>query len=125
MGRIIKKFVLVADRGRTRVPVLLDSGASASILRRDVAAKIGTPQKLLRPAVFGSARRNAKMKADSVVTVQVVINGKILDGSFYVADELSREAIIGADFMQKWDMHLQPKAYQFTVGADPQHLEMF
>jgi hypothetical protein len=125
MGRIVKEFVLVADRGRAKVPVLLDSGASASILRSDVAARIGTPRKLLRPAVFGSARRKVRMTADAVVTVQVVVNDKILDCAFYVSDELSREAIIGADFMQKWDVRLQPRAHRFTVGIDPQHLEVF
>jgi hypothetical protein len=125
MGRIIKEFVLIADRGRVPVPVLMDSGASASVLRKDVALKIGTPQKLVKPVIFGSARRGIRLKAEAALFVQVVVNGKILDGPFYVSSDLSREAVIGADFMQKWDIRLQPRAHRFTVGIDPQHLEIF
>lgn len=32
--------------------------------------------------------------------------------------------IIGVDFMQRWEIRLDPKSHDFTIGVDPEAIEM-
>lgn len=43
---------------------------------------------------------------------------------FYVVENIPRQMIIGADFMQKWEVSLFPKREDYTVGVDPNAIEI-
>jgi len=124
MGKIIETFAFQGNKSRAEVPALMDSGASASVIRRDVA------ENLIDSFLRLPARTLRMVNGEKWLTVSegaylvVEMKGKGLDGAFYVVETMPREAIIGVDFMQKWEIRLDPKNHDFTVGIDPDSIEM-
>lgn len=47
MGVIVKELFARGERGEKRLTVLFDSGASRSLIRRDVALEISRPKELI------------------------------------------------------------------------------
>ena len=43
MGLIIKDYIVTGDKGSDTVTALLDTGAAASFIRKDIAERIVTP----------------------------------------------------------------------------------
>jgi hypothetical protein len=124
MGKIIERFAYRGEKGKLDVETLLDSGASASVIRSDVAARL-TDFRLDMPArTLRMVNGKKWLRISEAVLLNVRMKGKDLDGSFYVVDEMPREAVIGVDFMQKWDIRLEPRRHEFTVGLDPDSIEM-
>lgn len=125
MGRIIKYFSVWGDKAKAELPVLLDSGASASVIREDVAGKICKNfTKLVEKHSFNGVNGKSQLTANSTCILQIKMKDYILDGKFYVVKGLKREILIGADFMQVWDIELKPKKHDYTIGVNPNELEI-
>ena len=124
MGKIVREFEFRGDKGKARVKALMDTGASVSLIRRDIAERITS--HFLKISGITLRRVDGKMwkKVREAVHVVVVMKGKELDSSFYVVDDMPREAIIGVDFMQKWEIKLYPKKHDFSIGIDPNSVEI-
>ena len=125
MGKIVKELPVYADKGKTNVVVLLDSGAGRSLIRRDVANKVVQHfSKRQKPLIFNGVNGKEAFSASNYCSIEVKMKGKFLDGIFYIIDEMPREMIIGVDFMQGWDIKLDLKNEDYTVGIDPQNVEI-
>ena len=121
MGKIEKNLPVCADKGKTNVEVLLDSGASRSLIRRDVANKVVLHfLEWHKPMIFNGVNGKEAFSASNYCGIEVEMKGKLLGGLFYVIDNMPREMIIGVDFMQGWDIKLDLKNEDYTVGLDPQ-----
>jgi len=125
MGRIIKELYIWGDKAKEEFPVLLDSGASVSVIREDVAEKMCKNfTKLVKKHSFNGVNGKPQLTTIATCVLQLKMKNYILDGKFYVVRGLKREILIGADFMQAWDIRLIPKKHDYTVGVNPEELEI-
>ncbi len=125
MGIICKRLKIIGDKGSAEAEVLFDSGARSSVVRREVAQKVTTIVRMPTPKTFGLASNKAEMVSTEFTLMNIRIDGKDLDGRFYVLDDLRREVIIGSDFLQNWSIVLNPKNEDIKVNADPTLIELF
>lgn len=125
MGKIVKTLTVEGDKAASQITCLLDSGAGSSLVRRDVAERIMRGlQELHHPKVFHLANGEPLLQARYASVLEVDMKGKKLSGDFYIVDNLAREMIIGVDFMQAWEIKLDMKAEDYTVGVDPEAIEI-
>jgi hypothetical protein len=76
------------------------------------------------PRIFLGVDGKKALQSARTCTLQLEMKGKILDGLFYVVSDMPREVIIGADFMQRWEIKLDLKQEDYHVGIDPQAIEI-
>ncbi len=116
MGVIIKELTVQGHRGEAVVKAFFDSGSGVSLLRRDIADRVGTAP-LPTSRFFGLADGDRRLEAREVSTLDVTIKGVTLFYTFYVTDRLSDDMIIGADMLQRWKIKLDPE--NEDVEIDP------
>lgn len=107
MGVIVKEIEVIGDKGKTKVKALFDSGASDSIIRKDIAEKISTLLKWRKPIEFTLADDETVLESQYIVYAECNINGNsIPPWPFHVVDKLEDELILGADAFQRWKFKL-------------------
>ena len=106
MGVIINRIRLVGLKGEKKVDALFDSGASFSFLTKKLASKLGNIDKLPTPLEFELAKEGDRLSVEEAVRLDFYIEGIRLSDEFFIVDELSEEAIIGAATIQKWRLKL-------------------
>jgi len=106
VGLIIKRLQVVGDKGKRRVQVLFDTGASASFIRRDIAQSLTTILKLPSPEVYTLGDGVGRLRATETAVLYVTIKGIRISDNFIVVPRLSDEIIIGANTLQKWRVKL-------------------
>jgi hypothetical protein len=124
-GLIVKNLDILGDKGSRKAEVLFDSGARSSVVRKDVAEAVATLHTMKKPKVFGLARKGALMECRQSTVFDIRIGKKLVDGRFYVVENLSREVVVGADFLQNWSITLVPKEEEIILGGDPDNIELF
>ena len=117
MGLIIKDYTVTGDKGSDTVTALLDTGAAASFIRKDIAERIVTLVTTTPPQRFTMADGKGTLTVDQVATVTVAIGEVNLLFPFLAIAELGEEMIIGADMMQRWKIKLDPA--EEAVSIDP------
>ncbi len=120
MGVIIEEYNVAGERGSDTVRVLYDTGASASFVRRDIAEPLGDFAASPLSMQFMMADGQEAFTVDHTVNLVVDVNDARLVHSFYVADDLAEELVIGADMMQKFKITLDLEGE--TVSVDPRAL---
>ena len=86
--------------------VLFDSGATYSIMRKDIAEKLGHIEPLPEPMEFSTVEDGRKLKAEGVVRLEFYIDGVRFSDEFIVMDGITEDVIIGAKTMQAWRFRL-------------------
>jgi predicted aspartyl protease len=122
MGLIIKNYTVTGDKDSATVQALLDTGAGASFLRRDIAERVGTIAPIAQPQRLTMADGKETLTVDETVNLNVTMEGVSLFFTFLVIEELGEEMIIGADMMQRWKIRLDPE--QEAVSIDPLALRL-
>jgi hypothetical protein len=110
MGILQKEITLVGAKGRVRRTALFDSGASYSIICRDIAEMIDTPVPLPESESweFETAQAGYIIRA----TERVLLNFYFPDSvqrftdEFIVFEDCTEEVVIGVATMQKWSIKL-------------------
>ncbi len=120
MGLIYKKLRVIGRKGEATLTALLDTGSSHSLLREDVARDIGDPEELPEPKAYELAV--GSFTARHGLFADVVIRGKRLMCGFKVVPRLSEEMILGVDFLQIWNVRLEPKTHRMIL--DPKALRL-
>lgn len=105
-----KELTLIGSKGRTRRLALFDSGASYSIIRRDIAEAIAVLEPLPDPEnwIFETARKGDLIEAHDHVMLAFRFDdseARFTD-EFVVFDECTEEVVIGAVTLQKWHIKL-------------------
>lgn len=120
MGLIYKRLRVIGRKGERKVEALFDTGSTHSLIRSSIAHEIGEPEGLPEPktyqAVVGCVTAREGIFAD------IVIRGKRLTMGLKIVPDLSEELIVGADFMQLWNLRLEPKHHR--VILDPKALRL-
>jgi hypothetical protein len=105
-----KDILLVGSQGTARRRALFDSGASYSIIRRDLAESLEHVTTIPDPEnyVFETARPDDTIQALHRVSLEFRFDDSEarFSDEFIVFDECSEEVIIGATTMQKWGIKL-------------------
>lgn len=120
MGLIRKSLWVYGRKGRRKVEVLFDSGASHSMIREDLARTLGTPEELPEPRTFEAAVGRFTIREG--IFVEFGINRHRLFTAALVAPRLSEDAIIGANFLQDWHIKLEPRRHRIIL--DPEALRL-
>ena len=120
MGLIIKEHIVTGTRRNDTVRALYDTGASASLVRRDIAEPLGDFAASPVSMEFMMANGQGTFTVDQVVTLAIDVEGTPLVYTFYIADDLAEELVIGADMMQRFRITLDMEAE--AVNIDPQAL---
>ncbi|MEW6095211.1 MAG: retropepsin-like aspartic protease [bacterium] len=107
MGLIYKEVELIGIKGQRSIRALFDTGASESFVRRDIAEEITSLIKLSEPKTFEAPV--GKIQTQLAIIPDIALNGHRLFWTLIVVDGLTEEAILGADFFQRWKIRLEPE----------------
>ena len=96
---------------------LFDTGATYSYVRKDVIEKITSPTSLPKPFAMGLGGKKQTLSLGVMLNVKL---GKYEMPSqfFYVAETSKFEAILGAFFMEKWGISLDPQKKRLKIHKD-------
>jgi predicted aspartyl protease len=122
MGVILKNINVAGSKGERTCEALFDTGASASFVRESALAGIADPQPAPSPLKFKLGDKRL-VEASKTVVLRLQIDGYHLYHMFLVVEKLPQELVIGADFLQRWKIKLDPATEQFII--DPAALEIF
>ena len=110
MSILEREILLIGSKGSVRQVALFDSGASYSIIRRDVAETIGPldPIPDLENYVFETALPGDLVQARFSVRLEFRFDDSQarFSDEFIVFDECSESVVIGAKTMQAWQIRL-------------------
>lgn len=122
MGLIKKQIEVYGSKGKKLCKTLFDSGASTSFIREDIAKDLSDVSRLAFPMDFTLGDKSV-MRVEYTTDLQVRIEGHDLIHMFSVNPKLSYEMIIGADFLQRWKIRLDPVSEDFII--DEEALKLF
>ena len=110
MSILEKDILLLGSKGTARRRALFDSGASYSVIRRDLAESLEEITRIPDPEnyVFETARPGDTVQALYRVGLEFRFDDSEarFSDEFIVFDECSEEVIIGAKTMQAWSIKL-------------------
>lgn len=113
---VIQKLVrLVGSKGSSEEEIIFDSGATYSVIRPDLAEKLGIVESLPEPMEFGTAEDRRTFRAEKAVRLNFYLNGYRFSDEFMLIPGLSEPAIIGAKTLQAWRMKLDFEADEVII----------
>lgn len=121
MGLIYKQVLVKGNKGERTLRVLMDTGASSTVIRADIAHNLGTPAPLARTilAEFASGRGEVK----EMVSLSLQIDGHEVVTPALLLENLSEELLIGAEFFQRYKVLLDPEREDIRF-TDPEALKV-
>lgn len=124
MGLIYKQVSVAGNKSSRSLRVLMDTGASHTVIRADIAHDLATPAPLARiarmiPAYFASGSGEIK----EMVSLSLKINGQEVVTPALVLEGLSEELVIGAEFFQRYKVVLDPEREEIRF-TDPEALKV-
>ena len=96
----------MGSKGEKTIYTLFDSGASFSCISPENAEEIGIVENLRLPLEFATASRGHFVKIDSTLRSDFFYEDVRMSDEFMIVPDLSEEAIIGVNTMQKWRIKL-------------------
>jgi len=120
VGLIYKKLKLRGSKGSRTFNALFDTGASDSFISAKHARLIERPTRLAEPVKLELGK--GKISAQHVVVANVRLDGFRLHWTFVVVPGLTEELVIGADFLQRWKIKLDPEKEKIIL--DPKALKV-
>jgi len=123
MGILVKQVRLRGDKGQVELDGMFDTGATYSVIRKDIAEQIATVIPLDEPIVLRTAEQGRQLTVTHRVVLTIWLNGYRLSDEFLVLEELSRPVLIGAATMQKWRIQLDMANEEVIV--DPTATELW
>jgi len=124
MGCITKQLEIEGSKGSKVVEVLFDSGAEDSFIRRDCAeclSDITTPR---RPAEFTLGDGETVVMPTGLCALTADLEECGIGWIAWVVDHLSREVIIGADVLQKYNIKLDFQHHTIDVSHCRRRFEL-
>jgi predicted aspartyl protease len=94
------------SKGERIIYALFDSGATFSCLNEEYAAEIGNPELLRTPIEVATASEDHFIKVKEAMRADFYLNDIRLSDEFMVVPNLSEQAIIGVNTLQKWRIKL-------------------
>jgi predicted aspartyl protease len=106
------------------VKALFDARASFTVIRRDVAEKIGhiLPTDVREVTLTDG---KTKLKVLGYIPISTVLEGSPIDDIAYVIEELAEELIVGVKVMEFYDIKLDPSTNKIIVGKNYSSFELY
>ena len=128
MSILEKEILLVGSKGTSRRTALFDSGASYSIIRRDVAEVLDSLTEIPDPEnyIFETARAGELVETHFRVTLEFRFDDSQANFSdeFIVFEQCSEAVIIGAKTMQAWRIKLDFEREEIDYRKTAQRLRV-
>ena len=121
MGLIYKQVLVKGNKGERTLRVLMDTGASSTVIRADIAHKLGTPAPLARTILAEFASGKGEVK--EMVSLSLQIDGHEVVTPALLLENLSEELLIGAEFFQRYKVLLDPEREDIRF-TDPEALKV-
>lgn len=122
------EVTFIGTKGGARCRALFDSEASYSIVRREIAERVGQIQPLptREDWVFETARTGDFVQAagNLILEVRFDDSGARFNDEFVVFDDLSEELIVGTKTMHAWKTTLDFAAERVNYGKTAQRLRV-
>ena len=96
---------------------LFDSGATFSCISFEYAEKLAHLEKMRKPIELATAARDTYLKIEYAVRLDFYYNDIRLSDEFMVIPNISEDAILGVNTLQKWRIKLDFE--HDTVIIDP------
>jgi predicted aspartyl protease len=124
MLRVYRVLRVRSSRGELAVKALFDTGASFTVVRRDVAEKIGhiLPTNVKEVTL---ADGKTKLKVLGYIPISTVLEGSPIDDIAYVIEELADELIVGVKVMEFYDIRLDPSTNRIIVGRNYSSFKLY
>jgi len=110
-------LLFMGSKGEKVIYTLFDSGATFSCISAEYADEIGMVEKMYRPLEVATASRGHYVKIESTLRSDFYYDDIRLSDEFMVIPDLSEDAIIGVNTMQKWRIKLDFE--QDKIIVDP------
>jgi len=122
--RVYRVLRVRSSRGELNVKALFDTGASFTVVRRDVAEKIGhiLPTDVKEVTLTDG---KTKLKVLGYIPISTVLEGSPIDDIAYVIEELAEELIVGVKVMECYDIKLDPSTNKIIVGRNYSSFELY
>jgi predicted aspartyl protease len=122
--KIYRTLKIRSSKGEMTVKVLFDTGASFTVVRKDVAEKIGhiLPTDVKEVTLTDGKTR---LKVLGYIPISTVLEGSPIDDIAYVIDELAEDLIIGVKVMEFYDIKLDPSTNKIIVGKNYSSFEFY
>jgi len=125
MGTIVKEVEIIGDKSRAKAKALFDSGATNSLIRRDVAERVASLTKWSRPVKFTLGDGKTALKSESYTALQIVIDGNRIPGQlFHVVEDMEDEMIFGVDAFQRWKFKLDFEKEDVVINREVLRLRL-
>lgn len=121
MGLIYKQVLVKGNKGERTLRVLMDTGASHTVIRADIARRLATSAPLARTMDASFAKGRGRIK--ETVNLSLQINGQDVFTPAFVLENLSEELIIGSEFFQRYKVTLDPEREEVRF-TDPEALKV-
>jgi predicted aspartyl protease len=122
--KIYRTLKIRSSKGELTVKALFDTGASFTVVRKDVAEKIGhiLPTDVKEVTL---ADGKTRLKVLGYIPISTVLEGSPIDDIAYVIDELAEDLIIGVKVMEFYDIKLDPSTNKIIVGKNYSSFEFY
>lgn len=94
------------SKGEKIIYALFDSGATFSCINEEYAEEIGNPEQLRTPLEVATASDSHFLRVKDAMRADFYLNDIRLSDEFMVVPNLSEQAIIGVNTLQKWRIKL-------------------
>ena len=122
--RIYRALKIRSSKGEITVKTLFDTGASFTVIKKNVAEKIGhiLPTDVKEVTLTDGKTR---LKVLGYIPISTVLEGSPIDDIAYVIDELAEDLIIGIKVMEFYDIKLDPSTNKMIVGKNYSSFEFY
>jgi predicted aspartyl protease len=122
--KIYRSLRVRSSKGELTVRALFDTGASFTVVRRDVAERVGHVLPMgVREVTLADGR--TKLRVLGYIPISTVLEGSPIDDVAYVVEELAEELIVGVKVMEFYDIKLDPSTNRITVGKNYSSFELY
>ena len=115
VGKILQRVRVRSNKGETEVTALFDSGASRTLIREDVARRIGDAVKLPVRREFILADGVTKINVKEIIAVVIIIDGYVISCDADVVEVSTYDLIIGINTMREWGIVIDMMEAPYTV----------
>ena len=116
MGVIRRRLPLIGPRRVRRVECLFDTGASSSFIRPELVRRLRlSTASLPRSLRIRLGKRSTPVS--QLAAVMIRLDGATLADAAYVMPGLTEEYVVGAEFLERHNIRLDPKRRRLVLPA--------
>ena len=116
MGVIRKNLPLLGRRKQREIECLFDTGASSSFIRPSLVQVLGLSTADL-PKPLRIRLGKGLTQVSQIAAVMIRLNGATLADTAYVMPGLTEDYVLGAEFLERYDIRLDPKRRRLLLPS--------